>query len=58
MKLKQQIQNNMTLHDVYILDKINENKMHTMHEKTFIAKDKYKIKLPTETLNDYFYNNK
>ena len=48
----------MTLHDVYILDKINENKTHTMHEKTFIAKNKYRIKLPTETLNDYFYNNK
>ena len=48
----------MTLHDVYILDKINENKMHTMHEKTFIAKNKYQIKLQTEKLNDYFYNNK
>ena len=48
----------MTLHDVYILNKINENKMHTTHEKTYIAKNKYRIKLPTEILNDYFYNNK
>ena len=48
----------MTLHDVYILDKINQHKTHTMHEKTYIAKNKYQIKLPTETLNDYFYNNK
>jgi len=48
----------MTLRDVNILDKINQHKTHTMREKTFIAKNKYQIKLPTETLNDYFYNNK
>jgi hypothetical protein len=48
----------MTLHDVHILDKINQNKTHTIHEKAFVAKNKYRINLPTETLIDYFYKNK
>jgi hypothetical protein len=48
----------MTLYEVQILDKINQNKMHTMHEKTFIAKNKHRLTLPIEILNDYFYNNK